>query len=264
MKYTFPENRVLSSIQHRQTALGIYVETPSSSVVELAAAAGMDFVRIDWCHNSMDLSLLEKCILAAERWNITPMARIPFDHPDMARVLELGIMGVIIPDMDSAEKARAAVQAVKFAPLGDRGLFSAARQSGYGSVSGADYIRWTNENVLIGVQIESREGIRHLDEILQVEGIDMVLSGRGDLSNSLGVPGQKTHPDVLAAEDEIFSKAAALGKCISPQLDAGSPALGSEVAQWNQRGAYAISLGVDAALIKKAFSDLVVRAKKEL
>ena len=259
--FSFPENRVLSAIRRKETALGIYIETPSSTMVELAAAGGFDFVRIDWCHNSMDLPALEKCILAAERWGITPMVRIQYNHPDLARILEMGIMGVIIPDMDSADKARAAVQAVKFDPLGDRGLFSASRQSGYGAASSADYVRWTNENVLIGVQIESVEGIARLDEILRVDGIDLVLSGRGDLSNSLGLPGQKNHPDVLAAEEKIFARAAARGKCISPQLEAGNPALQSEITKWNQRGAYAISLGVDTALIKSAFSGIVLRAK---
>lgn len=261
MGFTFPENKVLTAIRNRETALGIYVETPASSVVELAAAAGMEFVRIDWCHSPMDLSTLEKCMLAAELRGITPMVRIQHDHPDLGRILEMGAMGVIIPDMDSPEKARAAVNAVKFAPMGDRGLFSAARQSGYGAVGAGEYVRWCNENVLLGVQIESREGIERLDEILDVEGIDLVPSGRGDLSNSLGVPGQKNHPMVLEAEREIFSKAVARGKCISPQLDSGAADLAQQVADWNSRGAYAISLGLDSALIKKAFADAVKRAR---
>jgi 4-hydroxy-2-oxoheptanedioate aldolase len=173
----------------------------------------------------------------------------------------MGVMGIIIPDVATAERARAAVAAAKFAPVGDRGLFSASRQSGYGIVGGAEYTRWTNRQVVLGIQIESREAIDKIDEILAVDGIDLVLSGRGDLSNALGVTGQKNHPSVLQAEEKIFSKAVARGLAISPQLDSFSPDISDEIRSWNEKGAYIISLGVDAALIRRAFADAVVRAR---
>ncbi len=114
-------------------------------------------------------------------------------------------MGVIIPGVSDAS-APGGQDAVKFAPVGKRGLFSAARKSGFGTVSSSEFTRWTNEEVLLGIQIETLEAIENLDEILAVKGIDIVQSGRGDLSNALGVPGEKTHPRVLEAEEKIFGK----------------------------------------------------------
>ena len=261
MAFKFPENKLRTAIQNDTAAIGIMAEIESVAIVELAAAAGMDFVRFDLCHNHMDMAELEKCVITAERHEITPIVRISVDHPDIERMIEMGVMGFVFPDMDSAEKAREAVRRVKFAPLGDRGLFSAARQTGYGAVPAPDYIEWANENITIGVQIESKEAISNLDEILKIEGIDLIHSGRGDLSNSLGVPGQKNHPIVDAAEREIFAKAIAAGKAAAPQISFTDPDLPAVIEDLINRGARQISLGIDTAIIKKAFVDLMKKVR---
>ena len=256
-------NLLLQAVEQKRGCLGMYIETPASQIVELACLAGMDFVRLDLCHGPWDLDQVEKCILTAERYNVVPMVRINLDEQRLPQVIELGAQGVVVPDISTKERARAAVALTKFAPLGDRGLFSASRQSLYGQVPAAEYTHWSNENVLLAIQVESREALENIDAILSVEGIDMVLSGRGDLSNSLGVPGQKTHPLVLEAEQKIFSKALAKGKIVSPQLDGLSPHISEELRQWNEKGAYVVSLGVDVALFRRTLSEMVSRAKKQ-
>jgi len=261
MAFTFPENKIRTAIDTQSVAIGIMVEIESIAIVELAAAAGMDFVRFDLCHNHMDMAELEKCVLACERNRITPFVRVAHTHPDIERMIELGVMGFQFPDMDSPEKVKLAVERVKFAPHGDRGLFSAARQTGYGAISAADYIKWANENILIGIQIESKEAVANLDEILKVPGFEIVHSGRGDLSNSYGVPGQKNHPLVDAAEREIFAKAAAAGKAVSPQIGFGDANIAEEIADLRARGARQISLGMDTAIIRSCFTDIMKRAR---
>lgn len=256
-------NRLIESVQQKKCCLGMYIETPSSQIVELACLAGVDFVRLDLCHGAWDLEQAEKCIITAERYGVVPMVRMSMDEQRIPQIIELGAQGVIIPDISTRERAQKAADLVKFAPLGDRGLFSASRQGQYGKVPAAEYIRWNNDNVLLAVQIESREAIENIDEILSVDGIDMVLSGRGDLSNSLGVPGEKTHPAVLEAEQRIFSKALERGKIISPQLDGFSKNLAQELKEWNSIGAYVVSLGVETAIIRRSFSDMLSRARQE-
>jgi len=259
--FVFPENKIRTAINNGTAAIGIYVETGSVAIVELAAIAGMDFIRFDLAHNAMGIDQMEKCILACERTGITPLIRIAHDHPDLERFIEMGVMGVILPDMDSAEKAQKAVNRIRFAPIGDRGLFSATRQTGYGSIPSSEYIRWSNENIIIGIQIESKEAVANLDEILQVPGIDLVHSGRGDLSNSYGVAGEKNHPIVIEAEKEIFRKARAVGLHVSPQINFDNNSLAEEIEELIQNGARAISLGIDTAIIRKAFTSIVGKAK---
>jgi 4-hydroxy-2-oxoheptanedioate aldolase len=99
---------------------------------------------------------------------------------------------------------------------------------------------------------------------LSVQGIDIVLSGRGDLSNALGVPGQKKHPLVLKAEEKIFEAAKSRGIAISPQLDPYSEYFAESVRKWIVKGAGIISLGIDSSIIKKAFENIANKAHNSI
>ncbi|MEI7673670.1 MAG: aldolase/citrate lyase family protein, partial [Deltaproteobacteria bacterium] len=199
------KNPVKEALRNGKTVFGVYIAVPSPMMVELAGYAGFDFIRIDISHNAYDLPTIVNMIRAAEAVGITPMARVDNDPYLIANVLEAGMMGLIVPDVATYEKALSVVKAVHFAPLGDRGTYSAARVMGYGAIGGGEYCKWSNEELLLGVQIESKEAADNLEKTLEVEGIDVVGSGRGDLSNSLGLTGQKNHPSVLALEDKIFA-----------------------------------------------------------
>ena len=113
------------------------------------------------------------------------------------------------------------------------------------------YPKWSNEEVLVGIQIESVEAVKNIDEILKVEGIDMCLSGRGDIAKSLGIPGQKNHPRVLELEEKIFDAAKRHGKYISVNLDPTNASFSENVAKWKSRGAQVITLGHDVAIVRK-------------
>lgn len=263
MTYVLKPNPVKQAIMEGKTSLGMYVATPSPIIVELAGLAGLDWVRIDWCHSPLDLSMIENMVRAAELQNIVPFIRVEGDEQKISTVLEMGVMGIIVPDVTTAEDAKAVVNAAKFSPIGNRGMFSCPRKSGYGSIKGAEFRIWSNEEVMVGIQIENLQAIKNLDDILNVPGIDMVLSGRGDLSNSLGVPGQKNHPLVLEAEEKIFDIAKSKGIAISPQLNPTDLDFSSTVQEWVEKGANVISFGHDLLVIKKAFETIVKNARGE-
>jgi 4-hydroxy-2-oxoheptanedioate aldolase len=262
MSYTLKKNPVKEAIQSGQAVCGIYVAIPSPVIVELAAQSGLDFIRIDASHSALDLYSTEHMIRAAETRGITPLVRVQNDPHKILSVLEMGAMGVIIPDVSTAEQARAAVNSTRFQPIGERAMFSAARASGYGAIGGAEFTQWSNEEVLLAIQIESAEAIDNLDEILSIPGIDMVLSGRGDLAQSLGVTGQKNHPLVLEAEEKIFSTARSKGIAISVNLDATSTNFAESVQNWIQKGAQAITFGHDLAIIRHTFENMVKTARR--
>ena len=154
------KNPVKQALREGRTVFGLYIAVPEPTMVELAGQAGFDFIRIDISHNAYDLPTVVHMIRAAEAVGVTPMARVDNDPYLIANVLEAGMMGLIVPDVATYEKAVSVVKAVHFAPLGDRGTYSAARVMGYGRVSGGDYSKWSNEEILLGIQIESKEDLR--------------------------------------------------------------------------------------------------------
>jgi len=255
------KNPVKEAIKSGKNAFGLYIGVPSPMMVEFAGYAGFDFVRIDVSHNGFDLPTIINMIRAAELCGVAPMVRVDNDPFMINSVLEAGAVGVYVPDVSTAEKAKAVVDVVRFAPLGDRGIFSAARVAGYGGMSGADYRKFSNEEVMLGVQIESKQAAENIEAILAVEGIDMVGSGRGDLANSLGLTGQKSHPSVLALEAKIFDTARSRGKCVSVNLDPTDKDFAEDVASWKEKAGI-ITLGHDITIIRKNFEKAIKTARE--
>src|SRR5207248_2502420 len=143
---------------------------------------------------------------------ITPTVRVETDPVRILPVLEQGVMGLTVPDVESAEAARAVVQAARYPPRGRREISRPLRYIGEPSEA---YFRWADDELVVSVQIETRAGLDALDEIVAVDGLDMVQSGRQDLALSLGVPGQPSHPRVLEAEERIVQAAWKAGKWVS-------------------------------------------------
>lgn len=255
------KNPVKQAIREGRTVFGIYIAVPSPVMVELAGYAGFDFVRIDVCHSAVDLPTIADMIRAAEASGITPMVRLDYDPHLIAKVLEAGAMGLFIPDVATVEMARSVVDAVHFAPLGDRGTFAASRIARYGAISSGAYAKWSNEEILLGVQIESKKAADNLEKTLGVDGIDMIGSGRGDLANALGLTGQKNHPSVLALEEKIFDTARKRGKYISVNLDPTAKDFDDAVATWKKK-AQVITLGHDLTLLRKHLGEAIATARQ--
>jgi 4-hydroxy-2-oxoheptanedioate aldolase len=255
------KNPVKQAIRDGKTVFGIYIAVPSPVMVELAGYAGFDFVRIDICHSAVDLPAIADMIRAAEASGVTPMVRVDYDPHLIAKVLEAGAMGLFIPDVSTVEMARSVVDAVHFAPMGDRGTFAASRITRYGAISSGEYAKWSNEEILLGVQIESKEAADNLERTLGVDGIDMIGSGRGDLANALGLTGQKNHPSVLALEEKIFDTAKKRGKYVSVNLDPTASNFAETVVTWKKK-AQVITLGHDLTLLRKYFGDAITTARQ--
>ena len=185
----------------------------------MAAAAGYDFARIDCEHYLFNPETLLSMISLANLVSLPVYVRVS-TFSEITKVLEAGADGVIVPHISTREAAVMAVKMVKFSPLGERGMYNGYRCTRYGQIEAQNYIKEANGNVLLTVQIEDKEGLSNIDEILSVPGIDMVSSGKADLSQSLGYPGQSNHPDVLKAEEDIIRKA--LEYKVQPSLLVGN------------------------------------------
>jgi 4-hydroxy-2-oxoheptanedioate aldolase len=170
---------------------GCFVTMRDPAVTEIAALAGYDFVIIDMEHAALDLESVVDHLRAARARGIGAMVRMPARSPATAfRLVEEGAEGILIPHVHSPEVAQEGVNATRYAPIGQRGIYDATRAADYSAHSFASYKEMTeqlNSEMVVMLLIEDREGVDRIDEILAVPGIDVV-------SYSLGVYGSVGHP----------------------------------------------------------------------
>ena len=197
-----------------QPAFGVSVMFPSPHVVDMVGRLGFDWVLIDCEHGSISTESVELLVLAAEAAGITPIARPPVNSFEaIGQLMDRGVMGVQVPHVNTAEDARRAVEAVKYHPLGERGLAAGVRSSSYGfGLSMAEYAEVSNRETLVCVQLEEGEAVKNVDEIMGVEGVDVFFVGPSDLSQSLGYPGRPEVPEVRQAMEHVFSTVRSAGK----------------------------------------------------
>ena len=199
-----PEKKAAMSAETPMVGVSMMFSSPQ--LVEMISALGFDWVLLDCEHGSIDLSDLEVMAIAAKAAGITAIARPPSNSPiDIMRVMDRGVDGVQVPHIKSQKEAKAAVESVKFHPLGNRGLAMGTRPSNYGiGVELDQYSKTSNLDSIVVLQIEDREAIENLDEILSVPDVDVFFVGPSDLSQSLGHPGKANEPPVSTAIRKIF------------------------------------------------------------
>lgn len=209
------KNKVKAMLMARQPVLGCIVNGPVPDLVEMIGLAGFDFVFIDVEHSALSLHECQEMVRAAEVRHLVPFIRSPQNDPKVIlHYMDMGAMGLVLPEVDTREQAEAAVRAVKFPPLGVRGMAS-SRSSDYGfGKSKAAYLQEANEETMVIAIIESEEGVANAEEIMATPGLDCIFVGTSDLSMSLGVVGQTNHPLVEAAFDKILRLGLAMDKPI--------------------------------------------------
>jgi 4-hydroxy-2-oxoheptanedioate aldolase len=194
---------------------------PAPPVVEMLGYLGFDWVLIDNEHGSITVDNSEEMIRAAELAGVAPIVRPVANRPEIiAPFLDRGAWGVQVPHVNTAAEARATVDAVKYYPEGHRGIFSRSRPAAYGFAgSTGDYVNEANRNTLVCLMLEEVEAIENLGELVTVEGVDVYFIGSGDLSQSMGYPGQQTHPEVQAMMErgvKIIRDAGRIAGCSCP------------------------------------------------
>ena len=207
-------NHMKAKLQSGKPAFGVSVMFPSPHIVDIIGRLGFDWVLIDCEHGSISLESVELMVMASETAGITPIARPPVNSfESIGQLMDRGVMGVQVPHVNTAEDARKAVEAVKYHPLGERGLAAGVRAASYGyGISMSQYAEESNKETLVCVQLEEAEAVRNVDEIVQVDGVDVFFVGPSDLSQSLGFPGRPDTPEVREAMDSVFGTIAAAGK----------------------------------------------------
>ncbi|MDR1732698.1 MAG: hypothetical protein LBR61_11455 [Synergistaceae bacterium] len=229
--------------------LGSWISIADPGVVEMAKAAGFDYIRIDNEYVPFDPGRLAELIRTANLLDLTVFVRIS-RMEDITSLVSFGANGIIVPDCNTVERAREAIARIKFAPLGDRGANPGCRGAYLAGIPGKKYLQRGNDYVSLTIQIEDVNATGHIDEILSLDGIDMVSSGRNDTSLSLGVPGETTHPKVLEMEDLIIRKALQHGK--TPVIMVSSK---EELQSMLKKGVKVFTVANDEAMLRDAMKN---------
>ena len=207
-------NRIKDAAQTGDALYGLHLTFPCPQLIEMLASQHLDFLYLDGEHGAFDLRTVEGCCRAADLVGLIPIARVPDLFPaTINRFLDRGLRGVIGPHVATRADAEHLVEACYFSPLGRRS-WGDSRGEGYGIAipDMSKRMAEINEGISVGAMIEEKAGLDNLGDILEVPGIDYFNFGMQDLAQSLGHPGQPSHPAVRAAVAEASDRIHAAGK----------------------------------------------------
>ncbi len=201
------ENRLRARLKAGQPAFGVIATSDDPQLAELFGLAGFDYYLLDAEHGLLDPALVVNVVRACERARMTPLIRIgPKDPKLVLQYLDAGMMGVMMPDLRDATEVRMLVEAVKYPPIGKRGV-GVSRASGYMAYSGAaaDYLAFANEQTMVIPQFEDPALLQKFPEMIAQPHVDAVMIGPRDLSLNMGFADGPNHPEVQAMIDQVIA-----------------------------------------------------------
>jgi len=199
-----------NSLMSKKVSIGSWITIGHCAVAEIMADSGFDWLVVDLEHSVITIREAEELIRIIELKGVVPLVRLSSNSDvQIKRVMDAGAHGIIVPMVNSIEDAKNAITAVKYPPLGSRGV-GLARAQGYG-VRFEKYKEWLQNESIIIAQIEHIEAVENLESILGLEGIDGYIVGPYDLSGSMGIPGKFSSPKFLSVLKKIKQTAQKLG-----------------------------------------------------
>ena len=246
------KNRIKEELGNGKSTVGMFIGIPSFQWAEFLSQIDLDWILFDLEHGSYHFDSLPPLLSAAAGGRATPLVRIPSHDPNQAKLaLDSGAQGIMFPQVNSREDAINIVRACKYPPEGIRGIGPRRASLYYSEFE--EYVKTANREILVIAQIESREAVDNIDDILSVKGIDVAFIGPSDLSASMGYlyPGRQLPKDVLEAISTVLSATRKHG--VIPGIWGGSVDRVNEVIR---QGFKFISLCEDSEYMLRVKSDL--------
>jgi len=241
-------NALKQKLLRGEPAVGLMMLSTDIHTPGITAEAGYDTIMPDLEHTSLSLRDLEALVRASDAAGIVPTVRVAGStKADLLSVLETGVRGIMVPAVESAEEAERVVQAVRYYPEGRRGMYYVGYSSDYGGLPAGAHFATANSELFVILQIETARGVENAGEIAAVPGVDCLLVGPGDLTQSLGVPLEWEHPAVWEAIRKTLEKARLYGKIggvMPPSPDFGR--------RCREAGATFFLWGPDLAMFQRA------------
>ena len=183
--------------------------TDHPEIAKIIKVCGFDYFIIDCEHGNFDYTSVARIMTVAREAGICGVVRIPDVRREVVlKYMDMGAGGLLLPNTETVEQAKALVEYAKYAPLGNRGVQMFRGHTGFEKItSPVETMKKKNDETVMMLQIESPVGLGNIDELLGVEGIDALFIGPNDLSQSMGLMGQFEHPDFIAALDRVIAAA---------------------------------------------------------
>lgn len=249
-----PINKFKQSLHSNKPQYGLWMGLPDTICAEIGAGAGFDWLLIDAEHAPYDLRGIQSHLQAIAPYNVPALVR-PAEGTTavIKQLLDVGTQTLLIPMVNTAEQARQLVQDSLYPPQGIRGLgTSMARAAHWNGIP--DYLQKANDEICLIVQVETKQAIDNLDEIIAVKGVDGVFIGPSDLSASMGYVGNPGHPEVVSVVEKAIETIVKAGKA------AGVLAVDEKLAKaYAAKGANFIGVGVDASLLATSVRNLAMQ-----
>jgi len=247
-------NPLKQALKSGKVQLGSIVgQFRSPEIARIYKAAGLDWVFVDTEHGGFDIETVQDVCRVASLIGLTPLVRIAdVQYPLMARALDCGAEGVILPRVENPDLLERAVSWTKFPPVGARGFGLGRMAVDYAPFSMPQVMEYINENVLTVLQIETLRAVEAREELLAIDGVDAVLVGPADLSISLGVPGEFEHPRLISAVESIMDTCGR--RNIVPGIHVRLPNLAK---MWRDKGMRLLSCSTEATMLLERASAIV-------
>lgn len=240
-------NRLRKALLDREVTLGGWSQTGDPVCAEIQARLGFDWVCVDLEHGTTDIESAANVFRALEVFDCVPVVRLPMNDPIwIRRSLDAGARGLIVPMVNSADAAEAAIREAKHPPRGVRG-FGYSRANTHG-IDFSAYVESANDEVAMVMQIEHQHAIDNLDAILAVDGVDGVLIGPIDLSSSMGITGQLDHPHMKRTLDKFLSVCEARGAAAGMHIPRPTT---ENVQAALEQGYTMLALGIDTVFVEE-------------
>lgn len=250
-----PVNQFKRALREMRPQIGIYSALCSNLSIEVLAGAGFDWIFIDTEHSPNELPMVLSQLQAIAPYGTSAVVRPPANDPVLIkRYLDIGSTTLLIPYVQNAAEAEAAVRAVRYPPHGERGVSISSRANRFGRVP--DYFERVHDELCLVVQLETREALNNLEAIAAVDGVDGIFVGLADLSADLGRLGQLGHPDDRRIIDDAMARIRKAGKA------PGTIAAETDAQRYLDMGCVFIGVGSDIGMLARGTDALVKKFKK--
>lgn len=249
-------NGLKQALQADRPAIGIWCSLANALTTEIVAGAGADWILIDGEHSPNDLRSIMAQLQAAAAYPACEAAvRLPSDDANLIKqMMDAGARSLMVPNVRTAEQARAIVASMSYAPDGMRGFSVGHRANAFGRIN--NYHATARAQQLLAVQIECETGVANASAIAAVPGVDALFVGPGDLSTNMGAMGNPSAAHVQAAIQSVLDAARAQGKAagiLAPQQ--------GDAERYLEAGFTMVAVGSDLGLLARGSDDLVARFK---
>lgn len=253
-------NRFREVVKSGRIPLGTMVwEFGTRGMAKLLEAADLDFVLIDMEHSPFDTERVADLIAWMKATPVAPFVRVPQDlYHFLARTMDAGALGAMVAKVETAEQAQKIVNAVKYAPMGHRGVGLGTSHTDFKAPDPVAYFAEANANTTVICMIESPLGVENVASIAAVPGVDVLWVGHFDLTQCMGIPAQFHHPDFLAAIEAVIAACREHGKIAG--INPGSQ---EQVDEWLAMGFNAIAWSNDSTIYRNALSAAVSEVRRK-